>query len=205
MIHPSPNPHLSLLSRRRWIGLCAFSAVAGPLLALTPRLARAADPKDKRELLAKNQTIAEFQGVAYQQCRGLTSLCPDKCGGSGDFASFRIVKYVAYEKPGEYGDTKQTEYAFQVIDNMKNLKVPKAISDTVAALKKGDYVILDWNHDYVTKDGSSSPERPIVKLEKVTKEQAEKLAGELPTLPPPPQKKFQAITPYEGGTTPQAR
>jgi hypothetical protein len=191
MTHQSPNFPSVPLNRRRWIGLCVLSTTFGTLSAI------AADPKEKRELLARNETIAEFSGVAYQQCRGLTSLCPDKCGGSGDFATFRIVKYVKYDKPGEYGDPKQTDYTFQVIDNMKNLKVPKAISDTVAGLKKGDLVVLDWNHDYVTKDGSSSPERPIVKLEKVTKEQAEKLAGPLPVLPPvpPPPKKGEGIMP----------
>jgi hypothetical protein len=36
-------------------------------------------------------------------------------------------------------------------------------------------VLLSWNHDYVTKQGTSSPERPIVKLEKVTPERAAKL------------------------------
>ena len=42
---------------------------------------------------------------------------------------------------------------------------PRAtIRDEILALKPGDMVHLKWNHDYVTKDGTSSPERPIVAL-----------------------------------------
>jgi hypothetical protein len=141
--------------------------------------------EDKRELLSKHQTVAQFERVAYQQCMGMTALCPDKCGNSGDFASFRILKYIAYEKPGQYGDPQQKEYVFQVEDNMKNLKVSPSIKDTVASLKEGDYVLLDWQHDYVTKNGSSGPERPINKLQKITREEADKLTGGLDKFPKP--------------------
>ena len=160
------------------ISVLFATAIARTVLAEEPR-------ESKRELLARHQTVAQFQGVAYQQCRGLTALCPDKCGGSGDFAAFRILKYLAYEKPGQYGDPKQQQYSFQVEDNMKNLKVPAAIRDTVVALKKGDFVLLDWQHDYVTKDGSSSPERPIKKLERITREEAVKLTGGFEESPGP--------------------
>ena len=48
---------------------------------------------------------------------------------------------------------------------MKNLKVAKALAETVRGLKAGDYVVLNWHHDYVTKtwpEGgqASGPERP---------------------------------------------
>lgn len=148
----------------------------------------AAEPKEKRELLSKHQTVAQFQGVEARTCRGRTSLCPDKCGQSGNFASFRIIKYVVYEKPGQYGDPQQKDYLFQVEDNLKNAKAPAAVRDAVKELKKDDYVLLDWNHDYVTKDGSSSPERPIQKLQKITREEAAKLSGNLDALPPAPKK-----------------
>jgi hypothetical protein len=49
---------------------------------------------------------------------------------------------------------------------------------TVTGLKQDDYVLLSWKHDYVTKDGSSSPERPVTKVSKITKEEAEKLLKE---------------------------
>ena len=91
-------------SNPNWLPLdrCALLLAISLLCASVIATASAAEPKEsKREMLAKHQTVAQFQGVEYQQCRGLTSLCPDQCGGSGDFASFRILKYLAYEKPGK--------------------------------------------------------------------------------------------------------
>ena len=152
----------------------------------------AADQKEKRELLSRHQTVAQFQGVEYHTCLGLTSLCPDKCGLSGNYASFRILKYLLYEKPGgQYGDPQQKDFLFQLVDNMKNAKAPAAMRDAVAKLKKDDYVLLDWNHDYVN---DSFPERPIQKLQKITRKEAVKLAGNLDPLPPAPKKPI-AISP----------
>ena len=48
---------------------------------------------------------------------------------------------------------------------MGNAKVPDEIAKDILALKAGDAVHLQWNHNYVTKDGTSSPDRPIAKLE----------------------------------------
>ena len=138
--------------------------------------ARAADePKEKRELLAKHETLAIFDGVAYQLCKGLTALCPDRCGDSGEFASFAIKKYLKYEKLGQYGDPEQETFAVQVSDYYKKPKGDPKILETVKGLKKGDYVLLSWHHDYVTKEGASSPERPIMKLEKVDGDKAKEL------------------------------
>ena len=76
---------------------------------------------------------------------GRTSLCPEHCGESGQLASFAIVKYLKYAKPGEYGDPKQEKFMILIEDNMGNVKVPKAIRDAVLALKPGDLVHLQWN------------------------------------------------------------
>jgi hypothetical protein len=121
----------------------------------------------KVETLARHETVAEFQGTNYHRCMGLTSLCPDKCGQSGTLATFRIVNYVKYDKLGEYGDPKCEEFTFLVEDNMKHPKVPAAIRTAANSLKQGDIVLLSWNHDYVTINGSSGPERPVARLEKV--------------------------------------
>ena len=51
-------------------------------------------------------------------------------------------------------------------DNMGNAKVSEGIRDAILALKPGDKVRLKWNHDYVTRDRSKSPERVITLLEK---------------------------------------
>ncbi len=131
--------------------------------------------KDKTEMLAKHHTVAQFTGITPHRCMGRTSLCPDKCGSSGDMASFDIVKYLAYEKPGKYGDAQAKKYQFLVQDNLGNLKVSAETKVAVDALKPGDYVVLDWQHNYVTKNRSSFPERVITQLKKVTKEEADKL------------------------------
>ena len=42
-------------------------------------------------------------------------------------------------------------------------------------LKAGDFVLLSWNHDYVKRNTSTSPERPITELKKITEEEANKM------------------------------
>ena len=119
----------------------------------------------KVELLSSHDTKAKFTGITDHKCMGLTSFCPDRCGHSGKLASFEITEYIAYEKPGEYGDPKQETFQILIKDNMGNAKVPDEIAKDILALKAGDAVHLQWNHNYVTKDGTSSPDRPIAKLE----------------------------------------
>lgn len=105
----------------------------------------AAVPEKQRELLSSHNTVARFEGLKYHKCMGRTSLCPEHCGESGQLASFAIVKYLKYAKPGEYGDPKQEKFMILIEDNMGNVKVPKAIRDAVLALKPGDLVHLQWN------------------------------------------------------------
>ena len=137
-------------------------AVAAGLAALA-----AVAAENKRERLAEHETIAEFTGVKFRKCMGLTSLCPEKCGDSGEFAQFAIRRYLRYEKKGQYGDPKQTQWMIQITDFNRQPKGDPKIAETVKGLKPGDFVRLSWNHDYVTREGSSFPERPLVKLEKI--------------------------------------
>lgn len=145
---------------------------------LAPKAAPA--PAQQRELLSSHDTVARFAGLKEHRCRGLTSLCPDRCGESGKLATFDIVRYLDYRKPGEYGDPKQAQFLVLVEDNMGNAKVPAAILDAVHALKPGDLVRLQWNHDYVTQEGAKFPERPIRALSALTKEKAAAEAAKMP-------------------------
>lgn len=122
---------------------------------------------EKRELLSSHRTEARFEGIQDHRCRGLTSLCPDQCGESGKLATFTILSYLDYQKPGEFGDPKQERFQVLIEDNHQTPKVPEAIRAAILALKPGERVRLDWNHDYVTRDGSSFPERPILALSKI--------------------------------------
>ena len=151
--------------------LCVVSSTLSVLAQDAPKKA----PDERRELLANHETLAVFEGVDYRLCRGLTGLCPERCGSSGEFASFVIKKYLKYEKLGQYGDPEQQNFSIQISDFHKQPKGEPKILETVKGLKKGDYVLLSWHHDYVTKQGTSSPERPLVKLEKLAPEKAAEL------------------------------
>lgn len=156
--------------RRIPLALVAYALVQ----ALLVSAGSAAEPPDaeKRERLAVHETLATLNKIEFRLCRGLTSLCPKECGHSGNFAEFTIKKYLKYDKTGEFGDPKQTAFLLQISDYDKRPQGDPAILKTVQGLKPGDFVRLTWHHDYVTKDGSSSPERPIIKLEKITAEDA---------------------------------
>jgi hypothetical protein len=132
--------------------------------AVEKKLIPASAPKQTRELLSAHATVARFEGLRDHQCLGMTALCPDRCGESGKLATFTIVKYLRYEKRGEYGDPKQEQFLVLIEDNRKNPKVSPTIREAILALKPGDLVELDWNHDYVTQDGSKFPERPITRI-----------------------------------------
>jgi hypothetical protein len=133
-------------------------------LAAAPEPA-APDPLNKVEVLARHETIATLKGIAFRQCLGLTSLCPERCGDSGEFATFSINRYLAYTKNGEYGDPKQTEYLVQVSDFTKQPKGDPKVLAWIKSLKVGDTVTLTWEHRYVTHEGSSSPVRVLVNYE----------------------------------------
>lgn len=170
-------------SMKNWNRTLACTALMLVSSLAAPISFAAEQGADSREMLSKHETVAQFEGVAYHRCMGMTSLCPDKCGSSGDMATFRILKYIAYKKPGEYGDPEQKSYQFLVQDNMKNVKVPADIKAAVESLKQGDYVRLDWQHDYVTKEGSKYPERIVQAIKPLTREEADKLTGGLDKLP----------------------
>lgn len=82
---------------------------------------------------------------------------PTTAASPASSPSFTVVKYLRYEKP---------EGAAPILD-------------VILALKPGDLVDLQWNHDYVTREGSKFPERPIHKISPVSKEDARK-TGEKP-------------------------
>jgi hypothetical protein len=152
--------------KRIWIALVLTVAVAATGIA--------GEKKDGRKTLAEHETVATFTGAPYRLCMGRTMRCPKTCGDSGEIANFKIVKYLRFVKHGKYGG-KQKAYYIQISDFDRKPKGDPAVNKTIAALKPGDYLLLSWNHDYVTRNGSSFPVRPLLKLEKITKEKAEEL------------------------------
>jgi len=144
-------------------------ASISPAQAIEVELERDDTGKDaalkKRELLSSHSTVAKFIGIKDHECLGKTSLCPVRCGHSGKLATFEIIEYLDYQKTGEYGDPKQTSFQVLIRDNLGKAKIPAEILSIIESLKTDTKVKLSWNHDYVTRDKTSSPERPITKIE----------------------------------------
>ena len=137
--------------------------------------ATCAGAEEQREMLSLHETVAVYEGTNRVVCRGRTALCPERCETSGDYAAFAIRGYVRYEKPGTYGDPKQERFQVRIADFHHQPAGDAKVAELLRGLKAGDLVRLDWRHDYVTRDGSSSPERPLVRLEKIGAADAEAL------------------------------
>lgn len=148
--------------------LCGMLLVLAPMVmgVMVSGCATAEAKPEKVELLARHETVAEFVGTSEHRCMGMTMLCPDKCGHSGTIATFKIIEYTRYEKPGKYGDPKAERFIVMLENNLGERKVSAAVRKRIAALKPGDKVDLAWDHEYVTRGGSSAPERPIRKVQK---------------------------------------
>ena len=139
--------------------------VASPIMS-------AAKPEKKendttRKILSKHVTISTYEGAQFRRCRGRTARCPENCGNSGEFARFTINEYLTYEKPGKYGDPKQKQYLIQISDFHKKPKGDADILKVIKGITKGDKVHLAWNHNYVTRKGSSFPGRIVKELKKL--------------------------------------
>lgn len=106
-----PVPKTSLESKDEWGGAAGFIARAD-LNIDTPINAdpvkrifspfRAIGPEDekyvaKRDVISRHETKAEFQGLSYHVCGSDVAGCPEFCSDSGEFATFRIVKYLGHQ------------------------------------------------------------------------------------------------------------
>lgn len=128
------------------------------------------------QLLAEHRTIARYAGAPFITCRGTTGGCPDRCGGSGEFATFEITHYLHYEKKGQYGDDRQQQFMVRISDFYKKPVGDEKLRDYVASLKPGDVVLLEWNHYYgEVHPGSFAPTRPILHLRKLSASEAERI------------------------------
>ncbi len=143
------------------------SAVAAP--AAPAAEAPAPKPGESRKVLSVHATDAEFLGVVKRPCMHRTALCPDRCDHGGSVAEFKILAYRSYEKTGEYGDPRATKFFVRVRDARGNPVADAALLRDIEALKAGDKVRLDWRHEYVTRGGSSFPERPVTTLKPESK------------------------------------
>jgi len=137
-------------------------------------------------IVERNEHLATFDGIAYHQCLGMTSLCPDQCGHSGNMASFYIDKHLASARFNEFGDTRSDRFMVLIDNGFPSPPlVNNEVFSTMHDLKRGDKVLLSWNHLYVTRQigevTSQFPERPINFILPLTDSQA----AVIPTVPAP--------------------
>ena len=134
-------------------------------------------PKQKRfKQLAEHRVIPRYTGSPYQRCMGLTGACPEHCGSSGEYATFKVTQYLHYAKPGEYGDDKQKEFRIHISDFHKKETGDKLANSVIKGLKKGDLVLLERKHLYGEySPGAHGPVRPLMLLKKITEEEAKAL------------------------------
>jgi len=131
----------------------------------------------RNEHFATFLTLATYEGTSWRECMFRTALCPNNCGHSGNMATFSVDKYIVYAKFHEYGDGKDGKFLV-LIDNGENTKplIDEKSYETIKSLKKGDRVLLSWNHLYVTETvgefKSQFPERPINLILPITEKQA---------------------------------
>eukprot|EP00668_Euglena_longa_P040988 GGOE01053941.1.p1 GENE.GGOE01053941.1~~GGOE01053941.1.p1 ORF type:complete len:241 (+),score=62.91 GGOE01053941.1:31-723(+) len=123
------------------------------------------EPCDARssEVLSIHETEAKFSGLQNVPCHFRTALCPDRCNHGGDAASFEIVSYLRYVKPGQHGDPQKVKFQVKLSD-------AGLFADRIRALSEGQTVRLNWVHEYVTiedQEGRKThrPERTITLLE----------------------------------------
>lgn len=130
---------------------------------------------EKREVLSEHEAIAYYMGTDKRPCHFRTALCPDRCGHSQSVAKFKIVGYLNYDKKGQYGDEKQQMFFYSLNRTESGQPADPAIVEWVNKLKVGDLVKIKWNHEYVTNNGGSYPERPMLSLSVITPEKAAEL------------------------------
>jgi hypothetical protein len=130
-------------------------------------------------VLSTHDLMAEFVGIRHQPCHFRTSLCPDRCDHACDLAVFKTVGYVSWKKLSKYGEEPQALYHYRVSAAKNGTQMDTNLISTIKALKPGQLVHLQWEHQYLVTAQSSSPDRPITKLELLNEEEAKVLKAKL--------------------------
>jgi hypothetical protein len=73
---------------------------------------------------------------------------------------------------------KKISFTVQITDFKKMPIGEKEINKRIAGMKKGDLVLLCWNHTYgEVRPGVKSPQRPLIELRKITEKEVAILRG----------------------------
>lgn len=103
------------------------------------------------EVLSSHDVEATYSGTQERQCMFRTSLCPHACNHANKWAVFTVDAYLAYDKPGKYGDEQQKQFALQLRPAETRVDHAPGTHELVASLAPGDRVRLSWLHEYVSE------------------------------------------------------
>ena len=124
---------------------------------------------EQRETLFSYRSRATFLGSRHQPCRHMTSACPDRCSHASVVYRFKLDSLTVAKNEAAKNAKWVTPVAAGMAEHLvgeSNLGAA-GVLDAARSLSEGDRVMLDWNHDYVTRAGCSAPERPVAKLRKL--------------------------------------
>ena len=110
------------------------------------------------QLLSRHDVLATFAGIQPSPMAGMQR---DTGGTVHEWARFDVTEYVEYEKPGQYGDAQKDKFMCELP------KQSPEIRRIVETLQPGHNIRLAWNHNYVTENGASFPERTIVRIDRL--------------------------------------
>jgi hypothetical protein len=108
---------------------------------------------------------AAFKGIKYNKCMGRTAMCPIDCGNSGNFATFKILKYEKLEGDGLTRREQLKKYTIKTSDYYKNSFNDPNIK-FIDKLKRNDKVDIEVVFTY---DNTTSVVRTIEKVISIKK------------------------------------
>jgi hypothetical protein len=119
----------------------------------------------KNEFSTYHTFKAVFKGFEYNKCMGRTAMCPIDCGSSGNFATFKILKYEKLEGDGLTRREKLKKHTIKTSDYYKNSFNDPNIK-FIDKLKRNDKVDIEVVFTY---DNTTSVVRTIEKVISIKK------------------------------------
>lgn len=108
---------------------------------------------------------AKYEGISFHKCMGLTLDCPEKCGSSGNMASFQVIDYKDFVVNGQGGTEKLTSYSVLISDYYKN-DLDKPYVSVIKSLKEGDEVTIHVEYVYDTTLATVATVENIISITK---------------------------------------
>lgn len=103
----------------------------------------------KKPFTSSHIFTAKYEGTSFHKCLGRTIDCPEKCGESGNLATFNVIDYEVFDVNGQGGTEKLSKFELLISDYNKN-DLDKPYVSEIKNLKKGDDVIIHVEYVYDT-------------------------------------------------------